>query len=111
MRSDRQGYKKFLYRLSQARIGVIGLGMVSFVLAVALLSPFLSPQEPLEQDLQARLRPPFWDEKTDPKYLMAVEYRSSHHRADGGVHAWGIAPAGQHRNLLHLTPLHDGMHC
>ena len=73
MRSDRQGYKKFLYRLSQVRIGVIGLGMVSFVLTVALLSPFLSPQDPLEQDLQARLKPPFWDEKTDPKYLMGTD--------------------------------------
>ena len=59
--------------MSQARIGVIGLGMVSFVLAVALLSPFLSPQDPLEQDLQARLKPPFWDEKTDPKYLMGTD--------------------------------------
>jgi peptide/nickel transport system permease protein len=73
LRSDRQGYKKFLYRLSQARIGVIGLVMVSLVLTVALLSPFLSPQDPLEQDLQARLRPPFWDEKTDPKYLMGTD--------------------------------------
>jgi peptide/nickel transport system permease protein len=47
--------------------------MVSLVLTVALLSPFLSPQDPLEQDLQARLRPPFWDEKTDPKYLMGTD--------------------------------------
>jgi len=73
LRSDRQGYEKFLYRLSQARIGVIGLGMVSFVLAVALLSPFLSPQDPLEQDLQARLKPPFWDEKTDPQYKLGTD--------------------------------------
>ncbi|MDH4264124.1 MAG: ABC transporter permease [Deltaproteobacteria bacterium] len=73
MRRDRKGYQKFLYRLSQARIGVIGLGMVSFVLAVAFFAPFLSPQDPLEQDLRSRLKPPFWDEKNDYKYLMGTD--------------------------------------
>lgn len=47
--------------------------MVSFVLAVAFFAPFLSPQDPLEQDLRSRLKPPFWDEKNDPKYLMGTD--------------------------------------
>jgi len=59
--------------LGQARTGVIGLGMVCFVLALAFLAPFISPQDPLEQDLHARLKPPFWDEKTDPKYLLGTD--------------------------------------
>ena len=59
--------------MGQARTGVIGLGMVCFVLALAFLAPFISPQDPLEQDLHARLKPPFWDEKTDPKYLLGTD--------------------------------------
>jgi len=47
--------------------------MVCFVLALAFLAPFISPQDPLEQDLHARLKPPFWDEKTDPKYLLGTD--------------------------------------
>ncbi len=60
-------------RLSQARIGIIGLGMVAFMLALAFFAPFISPKDPLEQDLQARLRPPFWDEKNDPQYKLGTD--------------------------------------
>ena len=47
--------------------------MVSLTVAMALLAPFLSPHDPLEQDLAARLRPPFWEEKTDPRYKMGTD--------------------------------------
>ncbi len=60
-------------RLGQARIGIIGLGMVGFMLALAFFAPFISPRDPLEQDLQARLRPPFWDEKNDPQYKLGTD--------------------------------------
>jgi peptide/nickel transport system permease protein len=70
---ERSGYKYFLRRLSQARIGIIGLGMVAFMLALAFFAPFISPKDPLEQDLQARLRPPFWDEKNDPQYKLGTD--------------------------------------
>jgi peptide/nickel transport system permease protein len=59
--------------MSQARIGMAGLGMVGFILAVALLAPFLSPRNPLEQNLQARLKPPFWEEKADPQYPLGTD--------------------------------------
>jgi len=73
LRKNRTKFEKFLHRLGQARIGAIGLGMVCFVLALAFLASFISPKDPLEQDLQARLKPPFWDEKTDPKYLLGTD--------------------------------------
>jgi peptide/nickel transport system permease protein len=47
--------------------------MVVFMLALALFSSFISPRDPLEQDLQARLRPPFWEEKTDPQYKLGTD--------------------------------------
>jgi peptide/nickel transport system permease protein len=73
LRKNRTKFEKFLHRLGQARIGAIGLGMVCFVLALAFLASFISPKDPLEQDLYARLKPPFWDEKTNPKYLLGTD--------------------------------------
>jgi len=47
--------------------------MVSLMVAMAVFAPLISPRDPLEQDLQARLRPPFWEEKTDPRYIMGAD--------------------------------------
>ena len=70
---ERSGYKYFLRRLGQARMGIMGLGMVGFMIALAFFAPFISPKDPLEQDLQARLKPPFWDEKTDTQYKLGTD--------------------------------------
>ena len=60
-------------RLGHAKAGIVGLAMVSLMVAMALFAPLISPSDPLEQDLHARLRPPFWDEKSDPKYMMGTD--------------------------------------
>jgi len=59
--------------MGQARVGMAGLAMVTFVVAVALLAPFLSPRDPFEQDLVARLKPPFWEETSDPRYKLGTD--------------------------------------
>jgi len=41
----------------------IGAGVVLFILAVALLAPWLAPHDPLAQDLSQRLIPPVWHER------------------------------------------------
>jgi len=71
--NGRSGYEYFFRRLGHARVGIVGLAMVSLMVAMAFFAPFISPSDPLEQDLHARLRPPFWDEKTDPKYKMGTD--------------------------------------
>jgi len=71
--NGRSGSGHFFRRLGQARAGVVGLAMVSLMVAMALFASFISPGDPLEQDLHARLRPPFWDEKNDPKYKMGTD--------------------------------------
>lgn len=65
--------KKVWARLSHSRVGAVGLLMVILILAIAFLAPYLSPHNPLEQDLQARLKPPFWEEKSDPRYLLGTD--------------------------------------
>ena len=57
----------------QARVGMVGLVMVFLMVALALFAPFISPKDPVEQDLAARLRPPFWDEKTDTRYVLGTD--------------------------------------
>ena len=64
---------KFLRRLGQVRVGVAGFTMLVSILAAAILAPLLSPKNPLEQDLHARLKPPFWDEGADPRYKLGTD--------------------------------------
>jgi|YelNatPaOPRAMG01_1025707.scaffolds.fasta_scaffold08708_3 peptide/nickel transport system permease protein len=73
LRGERKTFDKIRRRLSHSRVGTVGLIMVLLVLAVAFLAPYLSPYNPLDQDLQARLKPPFWDEKSDPRYLLGTD--------------------------------------
>ena len=63
----------FFRRLGQAKAGIVGLAMVSLMAAMAVFAPFISPSDPLDQDLHARLRPPFWDEKADPRHKMGTD--------------------------------------
>jgi len=69
----RKSGNKFLRRLGQARVGVAGLTMLALILSATLLAPLISPKDPLEQDLQARLKPPFWDEGADPGYKLGTD--------------------------------------
>ena len=71
--NERRGSKSFLRRLGQARIGIVGLGMVGFMVVMAFFAPWISPRDPLEQDLPSRLRPPFWEEKTDSNYKLGTD--------------------------------------
>ena len=71
--NGRSGYRYIFRRLGHAKTGMVGLAMVFLMVAMALFAPFISPRDPLEQDLAARLRPPFWEEKTDPKYQMGTD--------------------------------------
>jgi peptide/nickel transport system permease protein len=51
----------------------IGAGILTAVILVALLAPWLAPRDPLEQDLGALLQPPVWADKSDPKYLLGTD--------------------------------------
>jgi peptide/nickel transport system permease protein len=71
--NGRSGYRYFFRRLGHAKTGMAGLVMVFLVVAMALFAPLIAPRDPMDQDLHSRLRPPFWEEKTDPKYKMGTD--------------------------------------
>ena len=57
---------------SDAGVVVGGLVILLF-LAVAILAPWLSPHDPLDQDLISSLLPPFWIDAYDPLYLLGTD--------------------------------------
>ena len=50
-----------LKRLARRRTAVFGLGVVVVVLLAALLAPWIVPFDPLEQDINQRLKEPGWE--------------------------------------------------
>jgi peptide/nickel transport system permease protein len=66
-----------LRRLARRRTAVFGLGVVITVLLAAVFAPWLTPFDPLEQDINQRLREPGWQ------------------TAEGRVHALGTDHLGR----------------
>ncbi len=65
--------RRALLRLGQVRIGLVGVAIVSLVILLALLGPWLHSYNPLGQDLHARLKPPVWHSEADPKHLLGTD--------------------------------------
>ncbi len=59
-------------RLPGLRLWLSGGWLVLLVLA-ALLAPWISPHNPLEQDLFASRLPPFFEQGADPAYLLGTD--------------------------------------
>jgi peptide/nickel transport system permease protein len=57
-RSEAVGVFTQLLRRKVALVGLLGFAAI---VAVALLAPVVAPHDPIEQDLRASLRPPFWE--------------------------------------------------
>jgi len=66
-----------LKRLARRRTALFGLAVVSIVLVAAAFAPWLTPFDPLEQDINQRLREPGWQ------------------TAEGHVHALGTDHLGR----------------
>lgn len=66
-----------LRRLARRRTALFGLGVVSVVLLAAAFAPWLTPFDPLEQDINQRLKEPGWQ------------------TAEGRVHALGTDHLGR----------------
>ena len=55
----------FLRQFRKSHAGVIGAVLLAIAIAVTLLTPVISPHDPLEGDLRVRLQPPAWQEGGD----------------------------------------------
>jgi len=52
---------------------LIGAGVVLFMLAVAVLAPWLAPDDPFTQDLSQRLLPPVWHERGTWSHVLGTD--------------------------------------
>ena len=52
---------------------LIGAGVVLFMLAVAVLAPWLAPDDPFAQDLSQRLLPPVWHERGTWSHVLGTD--------------------------------------
>ena len=62
------------YRSPWSDMGlVVGGAVIGCFAFVAIFAPWLSPHDPLDQDLISSLLPPFWRDDYDPAYLLGTD--------------------------------------
>lgn len=59
-------------RLPGPRLWLAG-GWLAILVLAALLAPWISPHDPLAQDLFAGRLPPVWEAGADPNYLLGTD--------------------------------------
>jgi peptide/nickel transport system permease protein len=65
----------FLRRLARRRTALFGLVVVAVVVLTALLAPWVSPFDPIEQDIgDRRLKPPGWVADTGRIHLLGTDH-------------------------------------
>jgi peptide/nickel transport system permease protein len=65
----------FLRRLSRRRTALFGLIVMVIVLVTALLAPWVSPFDPIEQDIgDRRLKPPGWQDDAGRLHLLGTDH-------------------------------------
>lgn len=64
----------FARRLARRRTALFGLAVVGLVILTALAAVWLSPFDPLEQDISHRLRPPGWRDAAGQMHLLGTDH-------------------------------------
>ncbi len=63
-----------LKRLARRRTALFGLGVVVVVLLAALFAPWLTPFDPLEQDINQRLKEPGWQTAAGRIHVLGTDH-------------------------------------
>ncbi len=66
-------WRKILRKLMENKGAIFGLIMVLGVIVSAIFAPFLSPHDPILQDVEKRLLPPVGQSGADPNYLLGTD--------------------------------------
>jgi peptide/nickel transport system permease protein len=72
--TGRREWLAFWYRLARRRTALFGAVVVVAVLGVALAAPWLSPFDPLAQDLENRLKPPGWQDTAGYVHVLGTDH-------------------------------------
>lgn len=63
-----------LYKMWHLRMGVIGALIIFGLVVTAVFCPILTPQDPYQQDITKRLKPPAWMEGGRPDHLLGTDH-------------------------------------
>jgi peptide/nickel transport system permease protein len=63
-----------LRRLARRRTALVGLGVVVIVVLAALFAPWLAPFDPLEQDINQRLKEPGWQTAAGRVHVLGTDH-------------------------------------
>jgi peptide/nickel transport system permease protein len=72
--SEERYWLATLRRLVRRRTALFGLGVVVIVLFAAVFAPWLSPFDPLEQDINQRLKEPGWRNATGQAHPLGTDH-------------------------------------
>ncbi|MDQ0218604.1 ABC transporter permease [Peribacillus cavernae] len=65
--------KTLFSQIFKSRTGVLGLFILTLVVLIALLAPFISPHDPAKVDITATLLPPSWVEGGSAEHLLGTD--------------------------------------
>jgi len=54
--------------------GIFGIVALTAVMLTAIFSPYLAPHDPLVQNLEKRLLPPFWEQEGSSEYPLGTDH-------------------------------------
>ena len=74
LRPPSREWTVFLWRLGRRRTALFGAVVVLVVLVTALAAAWISPFDPIEQDIGERLRPPGWRDAAGRTHLLGTDH-------------------------------------
>ncbi|MEJ8570260.1 ABC transporter permease subunit [Microbaculum marinum] len=72
-RAELEVLVEFWYYFSENRGAVVGLAVLVAMVLVAIFAPFVAPFDPDEQFRDAFLKPPFFQEGSDPRFILGTD--------------------------------------
>ncbi len=73
LRVLRQNMGTFWLELRSRPLALLGGIIVAVYLLAAIFAPYLTPHDPTRGNLRYRLRPPIWQEGSDPSFLLGTD--------------------------------------
>ena len=67
-------FSDFFYMLGKNKSALVGLVIIIALVIIALLAPFLSPNNPLQRSLANRLKPGFWAGEEYAQFPLGTDY-------------------------------------
>jgi peptide/nickel transport system permease protein len=72
--SSTREWRVLARRLARRRTAIFGLAVVALVVATALVAPWLSMFDPIEQSIGDRLKPPAWRDDAGRVHLLGTDH-------------------------------------